>query len=199
MKAFPPSVKTVIRLLSSLPGLGEKSATRIVMHLLKQPEKEVLSIAEALIRMKKSVTLCKECFHLADEELCSICQDPNRTQAQICVVETTTDVIALEQSGTYRGRYHVLGGVLNPLDNVGPEELNIEPLLKRIERGGVEEIILATNPTPQGEATARYLYDLLKNRGIKITRIGVGLPAGGDIKYADPLTLQQALEGRRIL
>ncbi|SFM79882.1 recombination mediator RecR [Thermodesulforhabdus norvegica] len=198
MKAFPSSVRTVIRLLGSLPGLGEKSATRIAMYLIQKPEKEVLALAEAIIKMKKSVTLCKECFHLADDDLCAICQDPKRRSDQICVVETTTDVIAIEQSGIYGGRYHVLGGVINPLENVGPERLNIEPLLKRIERGGVEEIIIATNPTSQGEATARYLYDLLKDRGIKLTRIGVGIPAGGDIKYADPLTLKQAIESRRV-
>lgn len=199
MNAFPVSIRTVIKLLSSLPSIGEKSATRIALYLLQKPEQEVQAFAESLITMKKSVTLCRECHHLADGELCTICANPRRSTTQICVVETTTDVIAVEQAGIFNGRYHVLGGILDPLKNIGSEQLNIDSLLKRIERYGVKEVILATNPTPQGEATARYIYDLLKGTEIRVTRIGLGVPVGGDIKYIDPMTLQQAIEGRRNL
>ncbi len=197
MNAYPKSLRNVINLLKNMPGLGEKSATRLAFHLLNMLEEDVKNLCDTILNMKRSVGSCRECFHLSDGDLCSICSDPNRNNDQVCVVETTSDVISIEESGVFNGKYHVLGGTINPVENSEVSSLKIKELIDRIDRYRVKEIIIATNPTPQGEATAHYLFQVLKDKGVEITRIALGIPMGGDIKYVDPMTIKLALEGRR--
>ncbi len=197
MKAYPPIVREVVDAIRKLPGFGEKSATRLVLYLINAPLEETERLASLLLNMKKSLRLCKRCFHLADSDLCSICSDPSRNTKELCVVETTSDLIAIEQSGVYKGLYHVLHGILSPVDNIGPSEIRLQELLERVEKEPPEEIIIATNPTTGGEATAHYILELLKDKKLKITRIGFGIPVGGDIKYIDNVTIAKAFEGRR--
>jgi recombination protein RecR len=197
MNAQPPSLERLIRKLGKLPGLGEKSATRIAMHLLRATREEAESLAQAIQQMKAQIRTCSRCFHFTDGELCSICADPARNTGELCVVETTADLFAIEQSGAFRGRYHVLQGVLAPLDGVGPENLRIGELLKRLAEESIQEVILATNPSNEGEATAHYLMKLLKGRPVRVSRIAFGIPMGGDVKYVDHITMQKSLAGRR--
>ncbi len=197
MNAYPKSLKNVINLLKNMPGLGEKSATRLAFYLLNMSDEDVKNFCDTILNMKRSVSSCKECFHLSDGDLCSICSDPSRNSYQICVVETTSDVISIEEAGVFNGKYHVLGGTINPVEDTEISDLKIEELIKRIDRHQIKEVIIATNPTPQGEATAHYLFQILKDKGIEITRIALGIPMGGDIKYVDPMTIKLALEGRR--
>jgi recombination protein RecR len=197
MNAHPPSLENLIRKLSKLPGLGEKSATRIAMHLLRATREEAESLAQAIQQMKVQIRTCSRCFHFTDGELCSICADPSRETGELCVVETAADLFAIEQSGAFRGRYHVLQGVLAPLDGVGPENLRIGELLKRLAEESIQEVILATNPSNEGEATAHYLMKLLKERPVRVSRIAFGIPMGGDVKYVDQITMQKSLAGRR--
>jgi recombination protein RecR len=197
MNAYPPTLRDLIRRLSKLPGLGEKSATRIAMHLLQCPREDAETLAAMIREMRERVRTCPRCFHFTDGELCSICADPGRDTGELCVVESTADLLALEQSGAFRGRYHVLQGVLAPLDAVGPNDLRIRELLKRIDSEGIKEIIIATNPSNEGEATAHYLLQLLKDRPVKVSRIAYGIPMGGDLKYTDRITLERALKGRQ--
>lgn len=197
MNAYPPILNNLIRRLSRLPGLGEKSATRIAMHLLKAPGEETVALAENILQLRDKIRTCSLCFHFTDEPVCSICSDPARATGELCIVESTADLLAIEQSGAYRGRYHVLQGVLAPLDGIGPEQIRIKELFDRIEPENIREIIIATNPSSEGEATAHYLLQLLKNRPVRVTRIAYGIPMGGDLKYTDRITLERALKGRQ--
>lgn len=196
-KAHPPVLRELVRRLSKLPGIGEKSATRLAMFFLKAPEEVVEGLVENLVRLKKDIRTCPVCFHFTDGALCSICADPSRKTGEICVVETSADLLAIEESGAFTGRYHVLQGALAPLDGISPDDLRIPELLSRLENEDVREVILATNPTGEGEATAHYLAKLLENRPVRVTRIASGIPMGGDVKYADKVTLERALHGRR--
>ncbi|SMC23343.1 DNA replication and repair protein RecR [Desulfacinum hydrothermale DSM 13146] len=196
-KAHPPTLRELIKHLSKLPGLGEKSASRIAMHLLRAPAADAEALAQAILRLKREIHTCPRCFHFTDGDLCAICADPARRTGEICVVETTADLLALEESGAFRGLYHVLQGALAPLDGVGPDDIRIRELLERLEREEVREVILATNPTSEGEATASYLMKLLEQRPVRVTRIAYGIPMGGDLKYIDKVTLERALRGRQ--
>ncbi len=199
MNAYPPSLRELIARLAKLPGLGEKSATRIAMHLLRAPAEEVDRLAAAIHQLQRRIKTCRRCFHFTDEPLCSICSDPARQTGQLCVVESTADLLAVENSGAYRGVYHVLQGALAPLDGVGPEDLRIGELVGRLETERIDEVILATNPTSEGEATAHYLMKLLESSAVKISRIAYGIPMGGDLKYTDKVTLERALAGRQTI
>ena len=181
-----------------MPGVGPKSAQRLALHLLKRPEKEVQLLAQAIVDAKKQVGFCQVCYHLSAEPVCEICRNPKRNSQIICVVADSRDVIALEKTREYSGKYHVLGGVISPMDGIGPEQLSISPLVKRISQDDIQEVILALTPSVEGETTTLYVGGLLKPF-TKVTRIAFGLPMGGDLEYADEVTLARALEGRREL
>jgi recombination protein RecR len=198
MNAYPSTLNNLIRMLSKLPGLGEKSATRIAMYLLRASKEDVFALAEAIQQMKTQIRTCAKCFNFTDAELCSFCADPNRDTGVLCVVESTADLLAIEQSGAFRGRYHVLQGVLAPLEAVGPEDIRIRELLKRLADENITEVIIATNPSSEGEATAHYLSKLLKDKSVRISRIAYGIPMGGDLKYIDRITVERALKGRQL-
>ncbi|MBH8552310.1 recombination protein RecR [Nostocaceae cyanobacterium CENA357] len=184
--------------LQRLPGVGPKSAQRLALHILKRPESEVEALAQALIEAKKQIGLCSVCFHLSAEAVCEICRNPNRENQTICVVVDSRDVIALEKTREFKGKYHVLGGVISPMDGIGPEQLNIQALVRRVSQQQPQEVILAISPSVEGETTTLYVGQLLKPF-TKVTRIAFGLPVGGDLEYADEVTLARALEGRREL
>jgi recombination protein RecR len=188
----------LIEQLQRLPGVGPKTAQRLALHLLKRPEAEVEALATALLEAKQQVGLCQTCFHLSAEPVCEICRTPSRDDGIICVVADSRDVIALEKTREYRGKYHVLGGLISPMEGIGPEQLHIQPLVKRASQTQVEEVIMAINPSIEGETTTLYIGQLLKPFA-KVTRIAFGLPMGGDLEYADEITLAKALEGRREL
>ena len=193
---FSPAVENLVAQLSKLPGVGTRTAQRLAFHLLQRPKAEALALAEAIEAVKERVRFCRECGNLTEEEVCAICTDARRDHSIVCVVEQPADLISLERTHEFRGLYHVLGGALSPLDGVEPEHLRIEELLKRVERNGVAEVVLATNPNMTGEATAAYLADRLRGR-VRVTRLASGLPVGGDLEYADEVTLGRALSGRR--
>jgi len=197
MSAIPPPLARLIQELVKLPGIGEKTATRLAFHLLRTERRDVEQLSEALLQMREGTKLCSICLGLTADDPCTLCRDVQRDASAICVVERPADLIALERSGQFRGRYHVLHGCLAPLDGVGPEELRIAELLRRLHDGSVHEVVLATNPTVEGEATALYLSRLIKPLGVRVTRIASGLPMGADVEYADSMTLGRALEGRR--
>jgi len=197
MAYYPEPVARLIEALQRLPGIGPKTAQRLTFFLLKRPTDEVASLADSLTQLKALIVHCQVCFNVTQEDPCRICRDPRRDGRLLCVVEEPNDLLALERTGEFRGRYHVLLGALSPLDGIGPEDLKVRELLSRLEREPVEEIILATNPSVEGEATAIYLGKLLKPFATRITRIARGLPVGGDLEYADEVTLSKALEGRR--
>lgn len=197
--AYTAPVQVLIDELGRLPGIGPKSAQRIAFHLLKVPADDVARLAHALTDAKARVRFCERCFNIADDVLCPICNDDGRDTSMVCVVEESRDIVALEKTGEFRGRYHVLLGAMSPLEGIGPEQLKIRELLTRIEPEGITEVILCTNPNTEGEVTAMYLARLLKPLGLTITRIASGLPVGGDLEYADELTLGRALEGRRLM
>ena len=197
MAYYPEPVARLIEALQRLPGIGPKTAQRLTFFLLKRPTDEVASLADSLTQLKALIVHCQVCFNVTQEDPCRICRDPRRDARLLCVVEEPNDLLALERTGEFRGRYHVLLGALSPLDGIGPEDLKVRELLSRLEREPVEEIILATNPSVEGEATAIYLGKLLKPFATRITRIARGLPVGGDLEYADEVTLSKALEGRR--
>ena len=197
MSAYAGPVQDLIDELGRLPGVGPKSAQRIAFHLLKLPKDDALRLARAIETAKDRVAWCTRCFNLADAEVCGICRDDRRDPTVLCVVEEPKDLVAVEKTGEFRGRYHVLQGALNPMEGVGADQLRIRELLARIVPEGVEEVILCTNPNIEGEATAMYLARTLEPAGLKVTRIASGLPVGGDLEYADELTLGRALEGRR--
>ncbi len=183
--------------LARLPGIGRKTALRLTYHLLRQPAAQSRRLAEALVSLTERVRRCDRCFNLTESELCALCADPRRDAALVCVVEEASDIASIERAGEFRGLYHVLGGRLSPLDGVGPDDLTIEALLGRIAPEGVREVILATNPSLEGEATALYVQRQLAGRDVKVTRIARGLPVGGDLEYADGVTIAQALAARR--
>ncbi len=193
---YAPSVDNLIVQLARLPGVGRRTAQRLAFHLLKASEADALALADAIREVKERIGFCTECGNLAEEPLCTICADARRDRSLICVVEDPSDLVALERTHEYRGLYHVLGGALSPIDGVDPEHLRIAELVARVERGGVAEVLLATNPTMTGEATAAYLADRLRDR-TRVTRLASGLPVGGDLEYADEVTLGRALAGRR--
>ena len=197
MSYYPPSVGRLVEALQRLPGIGPKTAQRLTFHLLKQPEGAVRELADALVDLKTRAVHCSRCFNVTDEDPCRICASPARDPAVVCVVEEPNDLLAMERTGEYRGRYHVLLGALSPLEGVGPDELKVRELLLRIETDDVREVILATNPNVEGDATAIYLAKLLRPLEVRVTRIARGLPVGGDLEYADEVTLARALEGRR--
>ncbi|MDX6300051.1 MAG: recombination protein RecR [Nocardioidaceae bacterium] len=190
-------VQDLIDELGRLPGVGPKSAQRIAFHLLAADPVDVRRLAQVLVEVKDRVRFCSVCGNVAEEETCRICRDPRRDPAVLCVVEEPKDVVAIERTREYRGRYHVLGGSISPIDGVGPDELRIRELLPRLADGTVTEVILATDPNLEGEATATYLTRLLKPMGLRVTRLASGLPVGGDLEYADEVTLGRAFEGRR--
>ena len=197
MAYYPEPVARLIDALQRLPGIGPKTAQRLTFYMLKRPPDEVRELGDALIAVKEKITYCRTCFNVTDEDPCRICSDPRRDEHVICVVEEPNDLLAMERTGEYRGRYHVLLGALSPLDGIGPDDLKIRELLVRLEGRETTEVILATNPNVEGEATALYLAKLLRPLAVRITRIARGLPVGGDLEYADQVTLSKALEGRR--
>ena len=194
---IPRAVLDLIEAFQRLPGIGPKTAARLTFYLIHAPAEQSENLSEAASNLKKNTTLCSKCKNIAEVDPCSVCDDPDRDRTKICVVEEALDVLSLERSGAYRGLYHVLGGVISPLNNIGPEELFIADLLPRLKNGGVEEVILATNPNMEGEATAMYIQRMLKPFKLEITRIARGIPIGADIEYADDITLRRALEGRK--
>ena len=194
---YTPPVQALIDELGRLPGIGPKSAQRIAFHLLKMPVEDATRLAHAITEAKARVRFCERCFNVADDVLCPICNDDTRDSSVLCVVEESRDIVAVERTGEFRGRYHVLLGAMSPLEGIGPEQLKIRELVARIDPEGVREIILCTNPNTEGEVTAMYLARLLKPIGLTVSRIASGLPVGGDLEYADELTLGRALEGRR--
>lgn len=197
MSVYAGPVQDLIDELGRLPGVGPKSAQRIAFHLLKLGKDDALRLAGAIAEAKDRVSFCRTCFNLAEGDLCGICANPRRDPRVVCVVEEPRDLVAVEKTGEFNGRYHVLQGAISPIEGVGPEQLRIRELLDRIGSDGIAEVILCTNPNLEGEATAMYLGRLLKPLGLRVTRIASGLPVGGDLEYADELTLGRALEGRR--
>lgn len=192
------AIEDLVAELAKLPGIGRKTAQRLTFYLLKQPEEAALKLADAIRAVRARVMACGTCGNLGDEDPCVICSDPRRDAQILCVVEEPGDVTAIERAGRYRGRYHVLGGRLSPLDGVGPDALHIDRLVARVQNGaGVKEVIVATNPSMEGEVTATYLQQVLKPTGVRVTRIARGLPVGGDLEYADGVTIAQALSARR--
>jgi recombination protein RecR len=190
-------IQDLVDELSRLPGIGPKSAQRLAFYMVKAPAEDARRLAEAIVGAKERVRFCRECFSVAEGDLCRICRDPGRDPTVICVVEEPKDQAAIEKAGVIKGRYHVLGGAISPLEGVGPDDLRVQELLDRVQRDGVTEVILATNPNLEGNATAMYVAALLKPSGVTVTRLASGLPVGGDLEYADEVTLGQALEGRR--
>ena len=196
--AHPAPIERLIEQLQKLPGIGEKTATRLAYHILKRPAAVANDLADAVRRVKEEVVLCGVCWNLTDEDPCALCSDDRRDPRQICVVEEPPDLLAIERAGRYRGRYHVLHGALSPLDGVGPDDLHMDALLDRLEKLGPGcEVILATNLNAEGEATALYLARMLKPLGHRVTRIAQGIPTGGDLEYVDPITIGKSLENRR--
>jgi recombination protein RecR len=191
------AIERLTRELGKLPGIGPKTAERLTHHLLAAERSEVLALAEALRAIKEEVRPCRQCYNLTEGALCRLCADPSRDRSQICVVEQPRDLAALEKVGTYRGLYHVLQGRLAPLENIGPEQLTIDGLLRRVQQGGIQEIIMATNPTLEGDGTALYISSLLAGTGVRITRLARGLPSGSVLEFANAQMLADALEGRR--
>jgi len=194
---YAGAVQDLIDELGRLPGVGPKSAQRMAFHLLKLPKEDALRLARAITEMKERISFCRRCFNVAEGEACGICLDDRRDPALVCVVEEPRDIVAVEKTQEYRGRYHVLQGAISPIEGIGPEQLRVRELLARVQDEGITEVILCTNPNIEGEATAMYLARLLAPAGLKVTRIASGLPVGGDLEYADELTLGRALQGRR--
>ncbi|QQS23335.1 recombination protein RecR [bacterium] len=197
MLKLPPSLSRLINEFSKLPGIGPKSAQRLAFYLLKKDNVELLTLSESVKELRKDINFCDECHNMSEQNPCSVCGDQTRNHQLICVVEEPLDALALDRTGSFKGVFHVLGGVLNPIEGVGAEQLNISSLLVRIGKLNAQEIIVATNPTLEGETTAMHIAKLLKDSNVKITRIARGLPMGGDLEYADEVTLSRALEGRR--
>lgn len=197
MGVYAGPVQDLIDELGRLPGVGPKSAQRIAFHLLKLPKQDALRLARSITEVKDRVAFCERCFNIAEGDLCGICSDDRRDATVICVVEEPRDIVAVEKTGEFKGRYHVLQGALSPIEGIGPDQLRVKELLGRLDDEGVTEIILCTNPNIEGETTAMYIGRLLKPLGLTVTRIASGLPVGGDLEYADELTLGRALEGRR--
>jgi recombination protein RecR len=196
---YEGAIQDLIEELGRLPGIGPKSAQRIAFHLLAADPIDVKRLAAVLLRVKEQVRFCSTCFNVAEAEQCRICRDPRRSDDVLCVVEEPKDVVAVERTGEFRGRYHVLGGAINPLEGIGPDNLRIRELMVRLASEEVKELILATDPNTEGEATATYLSLIVKPMGLRVTRLASGLPVGGDLEYADEITLGRAFEGRRVI
>ncbi|MGM8215738.1 recombination mediator RecR [Bacillaceae bacterium W0354] len=196
---YPEPISKLVDSFTKLPGIGPKTAVRLAFFVLNMEEDDVIDFAKALVNAKRELTHCTVCGHITDTDPCSICSDQDRDESVICVVQDPKDVIAMEKMRDYRGRYHVLHGAISPMDGIGPEDINVPSLLERLKNEEVEELILATNPNVEGEATAMYISRLVKPSGIRVSRIAHGLPVGGDLEYADEVTLSKALEGRRDL
>ena len=197
MAYYPEPVARLIEALQRLPGIGPKTAQRMTFFMLKRPIDEVRELADSLLAVKERIVYCSTCFNVTEQDPCRICSDPARDTGLLCVVEEPNDLLAMERTGEFKGRYHVLLGALSPLEGIGPDDLKVRELLARLDAGGTSEVILATNPNVEGEATALYLTKLMRPLGVRITRIARGLPVGGDLEYADQVTLSKALEGRR--
>ena len=197
MNCYPPSLERLMAELAKLPGIGPKSAQRLAFYILERGKENTESLASALIDAGEKLGECPVCFHIAEEGHCALCEDSSRDNSVICVVESSRDIIPIERSSSFHGRYHVLGGLLSPMEGIGPEDINLRSLIVRLQTEDVKEVILATNPNIEGEATAMYIAKLVKPAGIKVTRIAHGLPVGGDLEYADEVTLSKAMEGRR--
>jgi recombination protein RecR len=196
MSIYPAPLEHLIKNLSRLPGIGQKSATRVALHILRSPKELAENLAKSLLDVKEKIRVCSVCFNFTDKDPCAICVDESRSNGVLCIVEGPGDQLALEESAAFRGKYHVLHGVLSPLDGVGPEDLKIGELMGRLGKEAIQEVILATSPTTEGEATVSYLTKLLSEKGIKISRIALGIPMGGDLKYMDPMTLRHAVKSR---
>jgi recombination protein RecR len=192
----PPPVERLIEAFARLPGIGPKTASRLTYYLLRAPEGESLELSEALGEIRKSTTFCSVCFNITVSNPCEVCEDRSREHTMICVVEEPLDVLAIERTGLFRGGYHVLHGALNPIEGIDPDKLRIAELMARVKGSDIQELILATNPTLEGEATAMYIKQLLEGQPVRLTRLAMGLPSGGDLEYADVSTLSRALEGR---
>jgi recombination protein RecR len=197
MSYYPSSVQNLIRNLSRLPGIGGKTAERLAMHMIRAPRKEIESLSESILKVKDTVRLCSRCFALSDGDECDICRNPVRDGSLICVVEQPADMVAIEKSGAFSGKYHILQGVLSPMHGVGPDDIRIRELLARAENGAVKEVVIATSTSVEGEATAHYLAERLSSFSVHVSRIASGVPMGGDLQYVDPATLQRAMETRR--
>jgi len=199
MQYYPTSIRNVIRNISKLPGIGEKTAERLTMHILRAPRNEAEHLARSILELKEKIQLCRRCFGMSDGEVCSICRNPGRDDRLLCVVEQPADMVSLEKSGAFSGLYLILGGTLSPMNGIGPGDIRIKELLARIETGKIEEVVLATSTTVEGESTAAYIADRLKGYAVKVTRIASGVPIGGDLKYVDQITLKRAMESRHAL
>ncbi len=196
MNYYPASIQNVVKNISRLPGIGEKTAERLALHILKAPRIEAEHLARSILELKDKIRLCSGCFALSDSELCGICSDPARDNSLLCVVEQPADMISVEKYGVFKGLYHILTGVLSPMNGVGPNDIKIRELISRVEKGCVKEVVLATGTNVEGEATASYLAQVLEKHPIKVTRIASGVPVGGDLKYVDQVTLKRAMETR---
>lgn len=197
MNYYSTSIAQLIEQFTKLPGIGRKTAQRLAFYVINMPNQDVKNLAEAIVKAKRNVKYCSICVNLTDQEVCNICSDKKRDPQMICVVEDPRDVVAMEKTKEFRGYYHVLHGAISPLEGIGPEDIKIRELLLRLSNDNVKEVVIATNPNIEGEATAMYISKLLKPMGIKVTRIAHGIPVGGDLEYADEITLAKALEGRR--
>jgi recombination protein RecR len=197
MSHYPRSINQLIKHLCKLPSIGEKSAERLALYLMNAPESELLELSRSIANLKQSIKSCAHCFSLSDADVCRICEDPHREAELLCVVETPADMVAIEKAGAFSGKYHVLQGLLSPMDGISPEDIRIKELIQRVEKGIIKEIIIATGTSLEGEATASFIAEALSNLHVKITRIASGIPMGGEVKYADQVTLKKAMESRR--
>jgi len=197
MSTYTPAIDDLIAKLAKLPGIGKKTATRLAFHILQSSQEDAQALVRSIQRVKERIGLCRTCFNIAEGEVCAICRNSQRDHSSLCVVEEPSDLMAIEATGVFKGLYHVLHGAIAPLDGVGPQALKITELLERLKQGGVTEVIIATNPTIEGDATSLYLAKVVKPLGITVTRIAQGIPAGGDIEYVDTKTMSRSLEGRR--
>ena len=199
MSYYPASIQDLIKNIAKLPGIGEKTAERLALHILRAPRREAEELAQSLLNVKDKVQFCSNCFALSDSELCSLCSDPARDPSVLCVVEQPADMVAIEKSGAFRGMYHVLSGALSPMNGIGPENIRIRELMSRIQKDQIQEVVLATATNVEGEATASYIGQLLGKHPVKVSRIASGVPMGGDLKYVDQVTLKRAMETRHAL
>lgn len=196
MSHYPVTIVNLIKNICKLPGIGEKTAERLSMHILRAPRKEAEQLSRSILEAKDKVRLCKLCYGLSDDEVCKICTDPTRDTSLLCVVEQPADMVAMEKSGAFIGRYHILAGVLSPMNGVGPEDIRMAELIAKIKRGQIKEVVLATSTSVEGEATASFIAERLETEALKVTRIASGVPMGGDLKYVDQVTLKKAMEAR---
>lgn len=199
MNHYPASIRRVINNFAKLPGIGAKTAERLAMHLLKAPEEQALELSKSIGELKRSIRLCSQCFALSDGDLCRICANPARDKTILCVVENQADMVAVEKSGAYTGLYHILQGLLSPMDNIGPNDIRIKELVSKIEQATIKEVIIATGTSVEGEATASYISDRLSRYTVNISRIASGVPMGGELKYVDQVTLKKAMEARHAI